>query len=145
MGETFNVFGREHGSAWTWRKHGDAALEAHIAARDPPEPSFDELIDALSRLASEVREAFKQRSVHADRGLRHVVIFARRALTNVRCDDVARLCAASQHVAARVGPNLGPRFFARCKSFGNQDFRRPPQLALGAGVQQYQRPANLLQ
>src|SRR5829696_7439973 len=32
VGETFNVFGREHKSAWTWRKHGDDALEAHIAA-----------------------------------------------------------------------------------------------------------------
>ena len=36
-------------------------------------------------------------------------------------------------VAAWVGPNLGPRIFRRCKSFGNQHFQRSPQLALGAG------------
>ena len=36
-------------------------------------------------------------------------------------------------VAAWVGPNLGPRLFKRCKSFGNQHFPRPPQLAWRRG------------
>ena len=71
-----------------------------------------------------------------------------------RCDEerelrreVAARRAASRPVAAWVGPNLGPRIFKRCKSFGNQHFQRSPQLALGAGGRWFEssRPDQLFE
>src|SRR5918992_3830558 len=60
-------------------------------------------------------------------------IVPRRAFKHELRGELASCCREERPVAAWVGPELGPRLFRRCKSFGNQHFQRSPQLALGAG------------
>ena len=57
--EAVHVFDREYRSPRAPREDRNTAFETHIRARDPPEQSFDELIDSLAHLVrSEARVEF---------------------------------------------------------------------------------------
>lgn len=71
VGEVLNVFDRESGSSRAPRKDRYAAFEVHVRVCDAPKQGFDELIDVLAGLGSEIGESILQRGVHGDRGVRH--------------------------------------------------------------------------
>ena len=124
----------------------NSALEMYVRPREPTEESFDRRIGALACVTSrdaafDLRDGYElldrvvDRRVSRQRSQRFDEAITREAFRHNRILRFIAIARREQRRgAARVGPKLGPRISKRCKSFGNQHFRRPPQLALGAGV-----------